>query len=241
MKNLIFIPFLLWLLTGCRKDETMNPNEPELSPFIIENYSQDARQLYFREILADSTHPDHDNPVMDSLEIDRILKIFQAVYNSRSPESNTVFNVYRIHVFSFFSFSSIMLEVDPGLPEIQNLSEGIIPTGEPALDQLLETWHFDSVSPSPWYPDYPWLTLVTCERYNMLPVAEAFRTLGVVTSANIVGYVIGDGNDITLTFDGNEALIVFSTGEGDCPSGCTEHTYREFSVRDGKARFIRTY
>lgn len=232
---------LLLLLTGCRENMVMSLDELELSPFITENYTYDARQLYFREILADSTHPDYNNPVIDSLKVDRILKIFQAVYNSGSSESNTVFNHYRIHVFSFFSFSSLQIKVDPELPEIQNLSQAIIPTGEPELDQLLETWHFDSVRSSPWYPDNPWLTLKTCEKYNMLPVAEAFRELRSVTSATICGYVFGDGNDISLTMDGEDAFIIFSTGEGDCPSGCTEHTFWEFAVRDGRARFIKTY
>ena len=42
--------------------------------------------------------------------------------------------------------------------------------------------------------------------------------------------IIGDGDDVCLSIDGESHFYVFDTASGDCPAGCISHTYRGFSV-----------
>lgn len=240
-KILPLIIFALILLSCEKEDEIIGYDKIELNSYIIENYSYDAKQLYYHEIFQDSTHVNYKNPIIDNNEVNKVLKIIQAVYNSDSPERDTVFDVYQIHGFYCYSFNSISLKVNPDLPEIQNLSENIIPTGETSLDNVLNTYNFDSVKTSYSYPNFPWLTIYTSDEYNMIPVEKEFTNINSVLIAEINSVCIGDGNTITLTRNNNSATITFSIGRGDCPAGCIYHRYWEFKVSNGIAKFIKAY
>lgn len=252
MKKISTLIIFVFLLLGCEKDEEIisydkieeeiiGYDKIELETYIIENYSYDAKQLYFNEIFQDSTHANFNDPVLDSDEINNILKVIQAVYNSISLERDTVFDIYQIHGYYCYSFNSIMLRVKTELLEIQNLSNGIFQTGESSLDNLLSTYSFDSVKTSYSYPNFPWLTIYTKNEYNMIPIEKEFTDIKSIEIADFSKGCIGDGNNIALTRDNTSAIITFSIGSGDCPAGCIYHKYWEFEVKEGKAVFIRTY
>ncbi len=245
MKSTIFILTLASaiLITSCRKDNpsSIGYDKIELTQFIIDNYQSDAKQLFFDEILHNSDHFNYNNPVLDETEVNKILKIIQAVYSSESPERDTVFDVYMIHGYYCYSFNSIGLEVNTELPEIENLSNGIIPTGNTALDDLLSYYQFDSVNTSTYYPDFSWLTIYTANEYNLIPIEKKFKALPAILDSYFNKACIGDGNTITLTRTEGSATITFSIGLGDCPSGCIFHRYWEFRVMEGKAVFTRSY
>ncbi len=243
-------PFIIFviLLLGCEKEnKTKNINQDDedivitLTPYIIENYSEDAKQLYFDEIFKNDMHEDYMNPALDEQEIEKILEIIQAVYNSDSPERDTVFNVYDIHGYYCYGFSSMYLKVDTTKTEIHNLANNIFPTGEPNLDQLLTTYHFDSVATSYSYPRFPWLTIYTDDEYNMIPLEKEFSEISSILIAEFNKGCVGDGNTITIDRTNDPIIITFSIGEDDCPSGCIYHRYWEFEVSNGIAKFKRAY
>ncbi|WP_372647852.1 hypothetical protein [Draconibacterium sp.] len=240
-KNLLLI-ILASILTCCEKEEgTIGYDAIELDTYVIENYLYDAKQLYFHEVYQDSTHFNYNDPILDDKEIDKVLKIIQAVYDSHSPERDTVFDVYQIHGYYCYSFNSISLKVKTELSEIQNLSNKIIPTGETSLDNILSTYNFDSVRTAYSYPRFPWLTVYTDDEYNMITVEKEFNYIESVLTAEFNHGCIGDGNTITLTRNNESATIIFSIGSGDCPAGCIYHRYWEFKVSNGIARFIKAY
>jgi hypothetical protein len=240
-KMLPLIIFTL-LLYSCEKDDKIiDNNDIKLDSYIIENYSDDAKQLYFHEIYQDSTHTNYTNPILDENEINKILKIIQAVYNSDSPERDTVFDIYDIQGYYCYSFNSISLRVDTGLTEIKNLANNIFPTGEAGLDNLLTNYNFDSVKTSYSYPRFPWLTIYTGDEYNMIPIEKEFSDIESIQIAEFNKGCVGDGNSIELTRDDDLATIIFSIGSGDCPAGCIYHKYWEFSVLNGIAEFVKTY
>ncbi len=242
MKKMIC--FLMLTLAGFACDKNDNSIEPEaiiLSPYIIENYTYDAQQLYMDELIHDSANVNFNNPIIDDTEVEDILKIIQAVYDLDSPYRDTVFEVYQIHGYYCYSFSSISLEVQTDDAGIINLAQGIIPTGDLDLDVLLNTYHFDSVKTAYSYPNFPWLTIFTKDEYNLLPVEKEFENIESVFIAEFNKGCIGDGNTITLIRENSKATITFSIGSGDCPAGCIYHKYWEFEVRNGKAKFIKTY
>jgi hypothetical protein len=193
------------------------------------------------EIINDTNHPNYYNPELDSLEIDKILKIINSVYNLHSILTDSILNYYKIHAFHCYSFNSINLSVDTSLAEIQNLANGIIPTGNSALDNVINTYGFDSVKTAYSYPSFPWLTIYTKNEYNMLPVERDFNNLPQIIIAEFNKGCIGDGMNIQLLRTANTATITFSIGWGDCPAGCIYHRYWEFNVTNSIASYVRTY
>ena len=212
-----------------------------LDTFIVNNYAKDAKLLYYNELYNNSTHFNRNNPILDTAEITKILKIIQAVYNSNLPEKNVVFNEYKIHARYCYSFNSIGLKVHTNLPEIQNMVNRIHPTGNKSLDDLLTTYGLDSVKTAYSYPNFPWLTIFTKKELNMIPVVDKFNANSSIILAEMDAGCIGDGNTISLTRTENSAIIVFTIGSGDCPAGCIYHKYWEFSVIDGEPIFVKIY
>jgi hypothetical protein len=168
------------------------------------------------------------------------LKIIEAVYLLKSAESETVFNHYKIHGYYCYGFNSIHLKVQSELPEIQNLVNNIIPTGNDELDFLLNKYHFNSTKTSFSYPRSNWMTIYSDKEYNMIPVENEFNNLSQVIIAEFDKYCGGDGNTIELKRK-NDTTITFSIGSVDCPSGCIYHKYWQFKIEDGVAKFIKTY
>lgn len=241
MRSLFLFFGIVIILSSCNKDTTVGYENIELEDYIIDNYSTDAKQLYIHEIYSDSTHPEYYNTEIDYDEVEKMLKIIQAVYNSESPWRDTVFDVYNIHAFYCYSLNSMYLQVDTSLPEIQNLSNNIIPTGEANLDAILNNYNFDSVKTFYSYPDFNWLSIFTKDEYNLLAVENEFENLQSISIAEVGGGCVGDGNQITIERNESSAIIVFSIGWGDCPAGCIHHRYWEFKVENGQAEFIETY
>ena len=242
MKKIVYSILCVVTLFGCEKDNgTIGYDEIALEPFIIENYYNDAKQLYLHEIINDDTHINFDNPILDDKEITKILKIIQAVYNSNTPERDTIFETHEIHGYYCYSLNSVDLKVNTASPEIENLSNNVFPTGESSLDNILNAYGFDSVKTSHYYPDFPWLTVYTQDEYNMIPIEDEFAAIESIQTAEFNKGCAGDGNNITLTRNDHSAIITFSIGTGDCPAGCLYHKYWEFQVSNGMAKFIRTY
>ena len=241
MKKALIIALSSFLLFGCDRTNNDDPVRVDFDPYIVENYLRDAKQLYFHEIIQDSTHANFNNPILDQNEINKILEIIQAVYNSTTPERDTVFDVYRTHGYYCYDFSSIYLKVHPEFAEIQNLANGIFPTGDPALDHILSTYEFDSVSRFSSYPNFAWLSIYTQNEYNLIPAEREFAGLASIQVAEFNKGCIGDGDNITLARYADFDIIIFSIGRGDCPAGCIYHRYWEFKVANGTAEFIRSY
>lgn len=239
MKSLFWI-VLLVVITGCGGEYTTTPANPgELTEF-EKSYLPDCRELYVREILADTTHANYHNPELDPDALQKLLDAFRLVYNLDVPERDTVFTVYNIHALRCHSLSSILLEVDPEAPEIQKMVNGLIPTDYAPLDQLLVPYGFDSVRVSYHYPDFPWLSLRTKGYYNLVPLIHAFEKLPYVLVAEENGGCF-DGNNITLQRDNGQIFLTFSIGRGDCPAGCIYRRYWKFRVGENQAWFAGSW
>ena len=131
----------------------------------------------------------------------------------------------------------MILKVAPEFPEIVNLSNGIIPTGDTDLDNILTTYHFDSVR------SYNSLTLEIWSHveYNLIPIEKELRELPQIVKAETNQECWGRINEIRLTRNNDYATITFSQGFGDCPAGCFFHRHWEFRVTHGVAEFVRTF
>jgi hypothetical protein len=250
MKATYLVPvFIIFFISSCEKSElkisehdSINLSLVKLDTFIINNYYIDAKLLYAYEIFQDSSHFNRNNPIIDTSEITKVLKIIQTIYDIKSPITNTVFNYYKIHARICISFNSIYLKVKTDQSEIRNLSNGVIPTGNQQLDILLLTYDFDSIKTSYSYPNFPWLTIYSNNEYNLIPIVEKFNKIPSIIMTDMEkGLCFGDGNTISMARYKDYAQVVFSIGDGDCPAGCIYHKYWEFHVKDNSAKFIKTY
>jgi len=244
MRHVIYITILfILLISGCEKNPVplVDYSSIKLDTFIVNNFTRDAKLLYYNEIYNNPDHFNRNNPILDTSEITKILKIIQTVYNSNSSERNAVFNEYKIHARYCYSFSSIGLKVQPNLPEIINMVNRIHPTGNQALDNILSSYGLDSVKTASGYPTFPWLTIFTKKELNMIPAMDRFNSNSSIILAEIDSECAGDGNTITLTRTANSAIIIFSIGSGDCPAGCIYHKYWEFKLINGEPISVKTY
>lgn len=233
---------LVFISSACEvEDPNIGYEDINVEDYIRANYSEDAKQLYFHEVINNSNHPDYNEPELDEAEIEKILKLIQAVYNSDSQERDLLFNDYQIHARYCYAFNSTSLRVDTQRPEIQKLANGEFVTGEVSLDQILNTYQFDSVRLSYSYPDFPWLTIYTDKDYNMIPISEELQNLESVEIAEFNHGCVGGGNSISLSRSNDVAILTFSVGSGDCPAGCIYYKYWEFVVSNGVASFVRSY
>ena len=244
MKTTLYSSFaLIIVFCSCEKQQEplIDLASVQLDTFIVNHYTKDAKLLYYNEIYSDINHINRNNPTFDASEINNILKLFQVVYNLDSPESKAVFQTHKIHVFCGFSFNQIDLRVDPNLPDIKNMINKTLPTGNQTLDSLLTTCKFDSIVKDRSYPECTWFNLYSREELNMIPVVKRFNENPSINLAVIVNRCGGDGPTINLTRTDNSAILTFIYAWGDCPAGCGNAKYWEFKITDREPVSIREY
>ncbi len=244
MKSFVFLLIVLSLFC-CQSDE-INPKSVGyeniiVSDFIRDQFSFSAKLLYFHEIITNPLHKNYDDPILDNTEIEKILKIIQAVYDLDSKERDDVFVNNSIGARYCYSFNKLNLKVETEAPEVINFIAGIIPTGNTTFDNILNSYEFELDNMGYNYPNTNWIGIKTSKEYNMLPVEEEIKSLISVIDTESNKLCIGDGNTITLERDANMARITFSVKWGDCFSGCIHAKFWEFIVANGKAHFIKAY
>ncbi len=243
MRKIFLLMIMVVIFVSCNifnfsdNDTPIDFDSIELDTFIINNYYNDALELYFREIEADSSHPNYNNPIFDTTEVEKVLKIIQAVYNSNSSYRDTVFETYDIHAFPRYDFNTISLGVDTGAAEIKNLIAGNIPTGNSKLDSIITNFYFDSVYT---YHFISSIIIYSNKNYNLIPIINELEKIPSINYAERNQYG-GDGNNITLNRKMDSPKITFSFGYGDCMCGCIYREYWEFQIVGSKAEFIRKY
>ena len=78
------------------------------------------------------------------------------------------------------------------------------------------------------------VTLTFSRPLHIPLLASEYSSLPHIRYAEIDS-VVGDGNDVCLSIDGEIHYYLFDEASGDCPSGCIHHRYRAYRVdQDGK-------
>lgn len=248
LMNFLILFLILFVLFSCDKNENnplKNSGESEmvvLDTFIVNNFMEDAKQLYMHEIYNDSTHFNYNNSIIDTNEINKILNIIQMIYHLDIPERDTVFEVNNIHARYCYEFNNITIQALSGAPEINNMLYEIIPTGDPILDSILLSNQFEAAAiVGGSIPGNIWITIRFTGEQNMVAIGKKLLAVTNIFDAKVIGICAGDGNTISIDRNSNPNTITFSIGKGDCPAGCGYHKYWEFSVSDTLAEFIRSY
>lgn len=210
---------------------------------IIEKYNADADRLTVRKIYSNNL------TYVDSIEIpqvhaDTILNALIAVYNATSlPARDTIVSMYNIHSFPNPNINSFSVAADSNLIWMQQLKNGIFPTGNSTIDSLtnlynLYVWNYSNFTS---FLGYDVVYFQSDSNYNIQPLSIIYQSIPGVYYSEPVGWG-GDGNNITSTINSDHVELVYSVGWGDCPSGCIERRFFKFKVYyDCSVEFVNSY
>lgn len=231
MKPLIFLSLFLPHLTGCTNDQGFNDNR--LPESLKTLYREDAVQLTLDELLSKNGEQDVDLP---SDLIDKYYKALVTVFNAETlPERTAVVETYEIHTFKRADPHSVLITVDPGYAWTVAWQNDQTTTGNPLIDDLLETYELSLAD----YQEFTNLAVLETPRtLNPFALAVMFEAIPGVLFSDANTFA-GDGNNIFAVRNGNAFEITYSRGWGDCPSGCIfRHHWRFMVLNYATATFL---
>ena len=213
---------------------------------IIEKYQEDADRLALRKIYRLNS-PYVDSVVIPQIVSDTFLNALIAVYNATHiPERDTVVSILDIHTWYIPPMRKVVVAADSTLFWMQQLREGIIPTGYQALDSIIAKYDLSIDSYEDWSNWFFWHSVVfkSEQNYNIPALANAIETLPDVYFSESES-VVGDGSDINdnLVFGEESGLDLFYSFKwGDCFSGCIAHrTWWFKAYPDCSVEFIKVF
>jgi hypothetical protein len=211
------------------------PDDSQLPGTLRAQYLEDAARLALRDLLrrgyAEIEIPsDARRPYYDALVL---------VHNATGlPARDSVVNIYRIHTFPLPATRSLMLQLVASEAWVQRLARRELPTGEPAVDDLLQRYSLSVGSVFRLSQGDVLLTLGSLEPLNMAALAPQFRGITGVRHSDPNG-AVGDGNDIRGSIEQSRVLLDYSVGYGDCPAGCIRRHHYHFAVHtDGTVEYL---
>lgn len=197
---------------------------------IIAKYNNDADRLAVRKFHRNSL-PEKDSIIIPTAHSDTVLKALIAVYNAVGlAERDTVINFFDIHSFPKLSLHLFEITADTNLYWVQKIKNGIIPTGDVIIDNIMSDYYlyiqsYSQASSQPW----AFINFQTDTNYNIPAFSNLFDTLPGVYFFYPIG-MGGDGNDITDSIHSTHVELIYSYGWGDCLAGCICRRYWKFEV-----------
>ncbi len=206
---------------------------------IVDGYRDDADYLaLMRTYRNGSTWV--DSVTIDTAWSNTALNALLAVYNSSSPQRDTVVDLLNIHVREGFLLRSILVRANGSLPWMQQLAAGIIPTGTPAIDSLLLEHDMSIVDYYP-YSGGHLVVLGTPVNCNIPSLCARFMAIPTVEHSQ-PNFAYGNGGTIQDSVYADQIRLTYSFGWGDCYVGCFFWRYWEFSVAfDCSVKFLASW
>lgn len=208
---------------------------------VLAMYRDDADRIAIAKTFQNGT------TWMDSVAIDPVpaqtaLAALVAVYNSASPQRDTVVDLLDIHIYPHIPLRSVILSADTSLDWVHQLVAGNIPTGNATIDNLMQQYDVVDVNPWNWIVDATQeFTFTTGTNWNLLPLTHLFEQIPGVHYC-VVNGTVGDGDRITDSVFAEHVEITYSYGWGDCPAGCGGFYSWVFSVApDCSVQFLGSY
>lgn len=230
MKSTWYIALLLLLITSAACED--NPLVINMNCALVGDgydlYLNDAEQLTLRHIINEQL-PEQDSIELPQDHIERIHKALIAVYNATDtlPSAKKVVEVYQIHTFPSPTTNRLIMGIDSSYAWVQEWIAGNTLTGNPDVDDLINTYNL-TLNHVGIFGN--WASLLTDNSLNTVALGNAFEAIDGVLYASPEG-VFGDGNDIEmLNYSVDEITLTYSFGWGDCLAGCIYRHYWEFTI-----------
>lgn len=241
MLTVLIVSCNIFYPSGSGADLLMNPADDTAVPEEVRsNYRTDASVLTLREISQSMLLS--DAPV--EIPADKAENYYNAlihVYNSISAWSDTVTRVVPIHVFPDVEIRQMIIALERDSAWTHAWRDGERLTGNPAIDELMNTWDLHLRSYHSWSFGHA-VVLKANRDLNIHALIKKFEPIGGVRYAEPNSWG-GDGNNIHAEWSDPFTLkLTYSLGYGDCPAGCINRRFWEFEVSTtGEVQFIRAY
>ncbi|HNX44535.1 MAG TPA: T9SS type A sorting domain-containing protein [Bacteroidales bacterium] len=226
-KITLFMLFLLVLGTTVSKGQIVlsSCTAPDS---IVAKYTDDADRLALGRFYRNAL------PYADSVSIpqaysDTALKALLAVYNATElPERDTVVELYDIHT-CMYALRRFAVIADSNQSWMQQLRNGVIPTGEPAVDSLMQLFNlsvesYSSVS----YQGNHTVHFTSDKNYNILALVGLWNSVPGFYSCLPHGFMC-PSMSLKDSIYSDHVELTYSHGWGDCSAGCL-HRYWKFNV-----------
>lgn len=212
-------------------------------------YKTDAQRLALRRVYKFHL-PGMNADTIPALQTDTALQALVTLYNAATmPARDTVINKFNIHSFAQggldspykFSMNRLQIWADETEQWMQDFKNGIIPTSDTLINQLLLDYHLTLDTYVDLTSGIDGLYFTSDSNYNMDAVAvlwgQAYFAVGGDMGA------VGDASDILLdTVTSTYTQLTFKYGWGDCPSGCVYNRYWTFQVNfDCTVTYVGSY
>lgn len=220
--------------------------ECALDEWIEEEYFCDAQRLALREIASDNDHEFQDSIFIPQSITNKYLGIISSVYFQNTDLTNTIFNYYSIHAFPDLRYpwnnpySQITLHVDTNYTWVNAYIQDSLVSGNVKFDSITSIYDFKLLHVM-YLTSSIFVYIGSFDVLHLEPLVSPFESINGIISANTENPWIGDGNDIEITFSNDTSFIVFSLGWGDCPAGCDNRHYWEYSVFNCISTYENSY
>lgn len=239
-KSLLFLALFLGTLNLIGQVVPSSCTAPDS---IVAKYIDDADRLTLQKIFQQNLSY-KDSVQIPEIHVDSILKALLSVYNALSiPECDTVVRLLDLHTFPNYSLNIISIAANPDLPWMIQLSTGIIPTGNQAVDSLVSVYNlsFDKYLNYGNNTPYDAVWFKSEQNLNLEALSAIFEKIPGVDHANPTG-IIGDGFNIYASIFSNYIQLKYYYGWDDCYSGCKGKRYWIFNVYyDCSVEFVESY
>lgn len=203
------------------------PDSCAAPKLVRQHYLNSAKIIALRQMLGDPNWADSVripavlyNPVLDALS---------AVYNATQvPERDTVTDCLNIQAFPGPIYpQGISLLTDTTYNWAKKLHQGIMPTGNTLVDELLQRYNL-KLTGSFQFDQFVFF-FQSGDLLNTAALAALFNAIpGVQADPDSS---IGGGADITLDTVAGGVTLTYSIGWGDCPAGCIYQRAWTFLVK----------
>jgi hypothetical protein len=248
MKTLlnIVIAFTLIYFFSCKKDtsplnaylsEISSGDDSGISDSIRSLYQSDAAYLTFNYIyenkMSDTALVNIPQHLIDSFYYGLIH-----IYNCKNIASiDTITKIYPVHAFPEISLYRLVVGFDTSYAWTKQWQEGYTITGNDTIDSLIAQYEFELIGKA----RYRFGVLVTKMPLNMWALGPDFNQIAGVRYAEPDG-AGGSGNDTIADLDLELKHYTFTIGWGDCPAGCIQRRYWDYTVSSaGEVKYLGSY
>jgi len=224
MKNLYLILFFALLIQNVNAQ--IIPSSCTASDSVVQKYIIDAKGLAPKAMQKIGASY-YDSVIIPQEWTDTVLHALLAIYNTISGARDSVVD-YHIHCTDFKDINKFYLYADTGLGWIQDFKNGVWPTRDTAVNNLIDRYNL--VKKSFTISGVQAIILFQSDSiYNFNGMSEAWNKIDTVTLYPDVLFTTSTIFVDTMTASFIQLRFRYSCGV-DCPSGCEVNRYWKYKV-----------
>ena len=210
-----------------------------IDTWIKDNYLNDAKILALREIYANPSIDYADSIDIPIALTNKYLDALSTIYLLDNGVTDTIFSVYDIHSFPNIPYMEIAMIGDTNYSWIKDFLADSVISGNSQFDSIMVKYNFKlqsyinlSIGAS--------IRITTPQYLNLYPLVDSLNNIQGLDNVEAMESWAGDGDNIELSISNDTTYIDFSIGWGDCPSGCINRKYWNFSIYDCNVTYLGT-